>query len=86
MYKTRMPHTNVLKKVQWERIELCVIFGITRLFSRASVSFKGGWVVYHDEGRTSWGMDCFIPDAVERCTYGFFRLDPRGHGAVNATR
>ena len=40
-----MPHANVLKKVLWEVIELCVILGVTRIFSLADGSFKGEWVV-----------------------------------------
>ena len=39
MYKTLIPHANVIKKVLWEGIELCENFGGTRLFSRASGSF-----------------------------------------------
>ena len=27
MYKTRMPHANVMKKFRWEGIQLCAIFG-----------------------------------------------------------
>ena len=45
MVKTRMPHANVMKKVQWEEIQLCAIFGGTIIFSRASGRFKGGWVI-----------------------------------------
>ena len=32
MYKTRMPSVKVMKKVQWEKIELCDYFGQTSLF------------------------------------------------------
>ena len=45
MYKTRIPHANVINKVQWEVIKMCAIFGGTRLFCRASKIFKGGQVV-----------------------------------------
>ena len=44
-YKTQIPHTNVMKKVQWEGIELFAIFGGTRMFIQATGRFKGGWVV-----------------------------------------
>ena len=39
MNKNRMPHNNVMKKVWWEGIELCAIFGGTRLFSWESRIF-----------------------------------------------
>ena len=34
-----------------------------------------------EEGRTSWGLGMFSPDAVEPCSHGFLRLYP--HGALN---
>ena len=40
-----MPHGNVIKKFQWEGINFFVIFGGKRIFSRASIIFKGGQVV-----------------------------------------
>ena len=49
MYKTRMPHINDIKKVRWEGIEMCDIFGGTILFSRASRSFWGWKVVSHEK-------------------------------------
>ena len=39
IYKTQMPHINVMKKVRCDGIELCAIFGGTRLFSRSSGIF-----------------------------------------------
>ena len=86
MYQNRMPHANVMKKVQWEAIELCAIFGGTRLFIRASGRFKGGQVVYREEGRASWCLDTFSPDAVDPCRYGFLRLDPHGNDEMNIMR
>ena len=77
-----MPHSNVMKKSQLEGIKLYGSFGGTRLLSWASESFKGGWLVKREEGRTSWGLDHFIPYTVDPCCYGFLRLSPRGHGAV----
>ena len=44
MYKTRMPHANVMKKVRWEGIELCPFFGGKILFIRSSGIFDGGRV------------------------------------------
>ena len=43
-------------------------------FSWESGSFKGGWVVYHEYGRTSWCLDPWSPDTVETCFYGFLVL------------
>ena len=44
IYKTHMPHANVMKKVWWEGIQMCTIFVVKIIFSWASGSFKGGWV------------------------------------------
>ena len=52
-----MPHENVMKKVQWDGIKLCAIFGGTIIFSQASVSFKGGRMMLLEEGKTSWDLD-----------------------------
>ena len=41
IYKTCMPHANVMKKVRWGLIQPCAIFGRTRLFSWVSGSFNG---------------------------------------------
>ena len=77
-----MPYANVMKKVLWEGIKLCAIFGGTRLFSRAIGSFKGGRVVYRQEGGTSWGLDTFSHDAVDPCSYGFLKLYPLVNGML----
>ena len=45
MYKTRVPNSNVMKKLYWEKIKLCTIFGGKRPLSRTSGRFKGGRVV-----------------------------------------
>ena len=45
MYRTHMPHANVMKKVRWEGIKLCAIFEGTRLFIQASGSFQVGHVM-----------------------------------------
>ena len=79
IYNTCITHVNIMKKVRWEGIEMCDIFGGTRIFSQASRSFKGGRVMYPDEERTYRGLDNFIPDEVDPCRYGFLILVPRGH-------
>ena len=48
IYKTLMTHANFIKKVQWEGIEQCEIFGGTRLFSPQSGVFQGGWVMLRE--------------------------------------
>ena len=70
-----------MKKLLWEGIQLCEKF-VETFFCLASGSFKGEWVVYHEEGRTSWFLDPFIPDTVDPCCCGFIILVPRGYGAV----
>ena len=82
MYKTRMPHTNFMKKVLWEGIQLCENVGGSRVCGRKSGNFNYGWVVYHEEGGASWELDPFSPGLVNPCCYIFLRLTPRGHGAV----
>ena len=80
MYETWMPCVNCMKKVQWEGIQLCVFFGWTNIFVRASGSFKGVRVVPHEDGRTFWDINFYIQDTVKPCSHGLLRLDPRGHG------
>ena len=44
MLKTRMPHSNIMNKVQWEGIEMCEMFGGTRLLVRQlKASRLGRW-------------------------------------------
>ena len=50
-------------------------------FCRVSGSFQGGQAVPHEESRISWGLDPYIPDAVDPFSHRFIILDP--HGAVN---
>ena len=80
MYKTRVPHVNVMKNVLWEGTKLCAIFRGKIVFSRASGSFKVGRVLYREYRRMSWGPDRFIIDAVEPHSYVFLILTPREHG------
>ena len=82
MYKTRIPNANAMKKVRWEGIKLCEIFGGARIFSRESGSFKGAWVIHRKEEKKSWGLDHLILYAVEPCRYVLIILAPSGHGAV----
>ena len=65
-----------MKKFRWEGIQLCAISGGKVFFGWESGSFKGGWVVYSGEGRTSWCLDTSINDTVELCFYGFLSLAP----------
>ena len=52
MYKTLISHVNVMKKVQWEGIKLCAIFGGTRiLFRQLEDSRVGGWCRVGKGGR-----------------------------------
>ena len=60
-----MPHVNVMKKVLWEGMELCECFRRIKVFSWASGIFKGRWVVYREEGRTSWDLDHLSYDVVD---------------------
>ena len=82
MYKTLMTDENAMKKVRWEGIKLCEIFGGARIFSRESGSFKGAWVIHRKEEKKSWGLDHLILYAVEPCRYVLIILAPSGHGAV----
>ena len=44
MYKTRIPHANVMKNFGWEGIQLCAIFvGIYFLVGRMEDLRVGGW-------------------------------------------
>ena len=86
MLKTRMPHSNIMKKFQCEVIQLCEIFGGTIISSWASGSFQSGWVVQREYGRTSWGLDHFSSGVVDPCCYGFLRLAAFGHVEVKITR
>ena len=47
-----------------------------KYFSWASGSFKYGWVVYNEDGRTSWCLDPFITDTVKPYFYIFLILSP----------
>ena len=62
MYKTRMPHTNVLKKLQREEIQLCEIFlGTLFLFGRVEASRWGGWCSVRTGGRPgAWILEVMI--------------------------
>ena len=62
--------------------QLCAIFGGTRFFSQAGGRFKGGWVVYREEGGKSWGLYSFSPDVLYPCWYEFIILYPCGDDAV----
>ena len=68
MYKTCMPHINVVKKFRLDVIQLCEHFIGTMFFSWESGIFKSVWVVYREEGG---GPGAWI-----------LRLDPCGNGAV----
>ena len=80
-----MSHESFMKKVLWNGMQLCAVFVGTRLFSWLSGSFKGGWVVHHEEGSKLWGMDALSPDALNPWIYRFLTLTPRGHGMLMIT-
>ena len=66
--KTRMPPFIVMKKFQWEGIQLCAIF--VGFLSWSSGSFKCGWVVQREEGRTSWCIEAYLQEIEEYVEQG----------------
>ena len=42
--------------------------------------FKGGRMVYNEEGGTSWVLYTFSHDVVEPCKYDILILAPLGYG------
>ena len=65
MYNNWTPHSNMMKKFQWEVIQVCTIF--VGIFYWASGSFKGGWVVLREEGMMSWCLYPFIIYTADPC-------------------
>ena len=63
MYKTRMPHANVINKVWWEGIELCKIFRGTRLK-------LGEWKIQGWEGGVAWVREDVLGPGSFQSWYG----------------
>ena len=52
MYRTCMSHVNVMKKVRWEEIEMCAIFGGKKfLVGQVEASRVGGCCSVRKGGR-----------------------------------
>ena len=78
MYKTHMPHINIMKKFQWEEMQLCEIFLGTFCCWEIG-SFQGGWVGWWYSMRTGGCPgSCISLFLIHKSHYFmyFFILDP----------
>ena len=51
-------------------------FLMNNIFSSMIVRFKGGWLLYLEDGYMSWDLNVFCLNAVKLLFHGFFRLTP----------
>ena len=64
MFKSQIPHIDVMKNIQWEKIEQCIVFGCTSLLIQESGSLQCEQAGPQENGGISCNLDPYSPYVI----------------------